>query len=343
MSATTTELPDNALRYRPGRGGHVESYFVRANHPSRPLAIWLKETILSPLRGPPVAEAWFVYFDGEKGTTFAHKDTTPFARAAFHDTSGGLAIEVGPTRLRVGARGRASGAMTRRDRRASWDVAWTSDASCVGDRLSIYPWEILRTGPFPRSKLLTPFPCLRFEGTIEVDGSSIPLDRWTGMQGHNWGKEHAFEYAWGQCLFPAEGELPEAMVEGFTGRVQVMGRTTPRMSALVVRSGARTYRFDRVLEFWRQNAHLERRAWTLRVKGDDGTASITMDAGDMPLACLGYHNPDGRLSYCLNTKLASVWLEVCPTEDPPFTRSSRFGGALEFLRREPDPDLTEVI
>ncbi len=37
------------------------------------------------------------------------------------------------------------------------------------------------------------------------------------MQGHNWGREHAFEYAWGQCLFPATELAPESMLEGFYG------------------------------------------------------------------------------------------------------------------------------
>jgi hypothetical protein len=337
------ELPDNALRFHPGAGGHVESYFLRGNHPTRPLAFWLKETILSPLTGPPMAEAWFVLFDGEQRTTFAHRETTPYERAAFHEVSGGVGIEVGPTRLRLGPSGRAAGAMQRGARRAGWDLGWRSDASTVGDRLSIYPWKLLRVGPFPRSKLLTPFPSLHFTGCIEIDGTEILVDGWTGMQGHNWGKEHAFEYAWGQCLFPAEGGEPEAMVEGFSGRVRVLGRTTPRMSAMVVRRGAHTYRFDSVLEFWRQEASVGRRSWTVRLAGDDGAASLTMDAGDMPIACLGYRNPDGHLSYCLNTKLARVWLEVTPRREAPFARSSRFGGALEFLRHEPDPDLAEVI
>src|SRR5688500_2735999 len=33
----------NAVRYRPGEAaGHYESFFLRANHPARPLAFWIR-------------------------------------------------------------------------------------------------------------------------------------------------------------------------------------------------------------------------------------------------------------------------------------------------------------
>ena len=56
-SLLPAEQPANALRFA-GQHGHVESYFLRANHPTRPLAVWLKATVLAPLKGPPVAESW---------------------------------------------------------------------------------------------------------------------------------------------------------------------------------------------------------------------------------------------------------------------------------------------
>jgi hypothetical protein len=345
----SAELADNTLRYRapqPGEpvAGHVESYFLRANDPERPRALWVKATVLAPLAGEPVAETWFIWFDGERGRTFAHRETTTFHQASFHAAGKeSLQIDLGAASMRVGAEGKSRGNMRRNDDEAAWDFSWTATDSSVGDRLSIFPWKLLRLGPFPKSKLLTPFPSLRFTGSVDVLGEHVSIDGWTGMQGHNWGKEHAFEYAWGQCLFPAEHGRPEAMVEGFTGRVKIGDRTTPRMSAMVVRKGSTTYRFDRIFDFWRQQATLDRRRWTLHLEGPDGKASLTMDAGDQPLACLGYRNPDGHLSYCFNTKLARVWLQVSPTNGASFSLESAHGGALEFLRHEPDSLCPEVI
>jgi hypothetical protein len=156
------------------------------------------------------------------------------------------------------------------------------------------------------------------------------------MQGHNWGAEHAHEYAWGQCLFPG------ALVEGFTARVRVGGVLTPRLSAMVVRHGDDEYRFDRLLDTWRQEATISPTRWTLRMRGPAGEARLRMESAGRPMACLAYANPDGRVSYCFNSKLADTLLEVEPTRGAAFRCTAAHGGALEFLRHAPDPAIPVV-
>ncbi|MSQ83432.1 MAG: hypothetical protein EXR77_11185 [Myxococcales bacterium] len=70
----------------------------------------------------------------------------------------------------------------------------------------------------------------------------------------------AAEYAWGQCLFDG------AMVEALTGRIRVAGRLTPPISALVVRTAEREWRFDALLDLWRQDAVIGERVWTLQMR-----------------------------------------------------------------------------
>lgn len=328
------EPPDNACRFT-GRPGHVESYFVRANDPRRPRALWLKQTILSPLEGPAVAETWFIWFDGEQNRTIAQRVTQPWADARFDEPR----IVTQAMTLDVSASGGAQGSLEAPEGPVRFDLRWAPSASPIGRPLSIFPYRFLRVGPFPKSKLLTPLPAIDFSGRLELPGETVELERWPGMQGHNWGKEHSFEYAWGQCLFPED----DAMVEGFTGRVRVAGRTTPRLSGLVVRRGGREYRFDRLFDPWRQEASLEQDRWHLRLRSGDGDVELRMDASKRPVACLGYYNPDGALSYCLNSKLAEVELTVRPSDGAAFTCRSAHGGALEFLRREPDPRFTRVV
>ena len=208
----SSERPDNALRFV-GQPGHVESYFLRANHPTRPLAIWLKATILAPLNGPAVAESWFIWFDGERRTTFAHKQTQPFSAARFEGTEDVRVTAPGMS-FNLRGEGSAKGTVPGAEGNARFELSWKKNESPIGQRLSILPWRLLRTGPFPKSKLLTPFPALHFSGTVELPWGTETLADWPGMQGHNWGKEHTFEYAWGQCLFPAD----DAMVEGFSAQ-----------------------------------------------------------------------------------------------------------------------------
>ena len=342
LAGSSPELPANAPRFS-GKRGHVESYFWRANDPERPRALWLKATVLAPLHGEPVAEGWFIWFDGERNRTIAGKETVSLSTARYEGQDEAPEIRVGKFAFDVGARGTARGSVKTRAGEPRFDLAWTPDASPIAAPLSLLRLRALREGPFPRGKFLTPFPSLRFTGRVSLPDETVELAGWTGMQGHNWGPEHSFEYVWGQCVFPAKNGQPEALVEGASGRVKIAGRTTPRMSTLQVRRGVEIYRFDRVLDLWRQDSRVEGDRWLLRMSGPDGEARLDVDATNRPIACLGYANPDGQLSYCLNSKLAKVSLQVQPSRGGAFEYSSEHGGALEFLRREPDARFSEVI
>ena len=71
---TVDALEDNRPRVAPGQPG-VESWFLRANHPDRPLALWIKATSIVPRRGRPRVESWFIAFDGERGATWAARES----------------------------------------------------------------------------------------------------------------------------------------------------------------------------------------------------------------------------------------------------------------------------
>ena len=76
----------NASRFTPeDPGGFYESYFQRANHPTRPLAFWIRYTALR-LRGSPgesYGELWAIYFDGETNRIAAVKETRPMSVCSF--------------------------------------------------------------------------------------------------------------------------------------------------------------------------------------------------------------------------------------------------------------------
>src|ERR1700745_81742 len=77
----------NDTRYHAQPAGHYESFFQRANHPSRPLAFWIRYTIFSPRRRPvdAVGELWAVWFDGERERIVAAKQEVPVGACAFGD------------------------------------------------------------------------------------------------------------------------------------------------------------------------------------------------------------------------------------------------------------------
>lgn len=321
---------DNDPRFPWARGGRVESWFWRANHPTERRAFWLKATVRVPADGSAgVAELWFVGF--RDGRAWGRRATVPLGEASF----GADGIEVAGARFTFGSG--AVGALGG----DTWKLAWQAD-----DRfgpLCVFPWRWMVDGGFPRSKLLTPLPVLRFSGEVGWGGIVEPIDGWIGMQGHNWGREHAREYAWGQVVFPAVDGSPGVMAEGYTARVKVAGMTTPRLSALVVVRDGREYRFDRTFDPWAQEAEVGDLAWSLRLRGHDGEATLTMVAAQPETACLRYDNPDGTPAYCFNSKLARAELTVRPINEDAFSCVSPHGAALELLRPEPDPRWTEVV
>ncbi len=342
MSREAAEAPVNALRHA-GVPGHVESYFLRANDPLLARAFWLKATVFAPLEGPVEIESWLIFFDADRPTPVAGRETARFAAGAVTGDHGTPRVTACRLTLDLKPSGSARGQVATSVGDASVDLTWTPSPGPAAAPLSLLRARVLREGPFPRSKLLTPFPSLRFSGHLELGGERIVVDRWPGMQGHNWGRDHAYEYAWGQCLFPATPRSPDAMLEGFTGRIRVGGRLTPRISCLVIRRGDETLRFDRLLDLWRQDADVAADRWALKMAGSAGEARLDMDASGRPIACLGYRNPDGRLSYCFNSKLARVRLQVQPRRGPAFACESEHGGALEFLRNEPDRRFPDVL
>lgn len=337
VSASSLVVTDNKPRFPSTDSGHVESYFLRANHPTEPKALWLKSTVLRNLDGSAVAEAWCALFDGER--TFAAKHTIPLSEARF-DSAGSLSIDISRCIMNLDRTGgQARGSV----KNVSWDLGFSATPPPIGGPLCLFPSRRLISGGFPKSKLLTPFPELRFTGSVTWGDETWDVTDWLGMQGHNWGKQHALEYVWGQVLFPGADGQTVAMAEAFSGKIKLGPVTTPFISALTVRRGDRVYRFDRLADLWRQSVVVNDMRWTATFRGSDGEAMLSMRANANEMVCLGYHNPDGALSYCLNSKIARAELRVNPTNDEGFRCESPHGGALEFLRRTPDPRFAQVI
>ena len=92
----------NHARYQRQGQGHYESFFLRANHPERPLAFWIRYTIFSPKGRPEEAmgELWAVFFNGEKNTHVCVKKEVSLKECVF-DASG-FGVRIGDAVLSPG-------------------------------------------------------------------------------------------------------------------------------------------------------------------------------------------------------------------------------------------------
>lgn len=313
------------------RGGY-ESWFCRANHPSRPLAFWIRYTIFSP-RGhadAAVGELWCVWFDGEKGRTVAVKEEHRLEDCRF--APDGLDTRIADARLdATSLEGRAAS--------SGHTVAWSLAYASPGAPLLLLP-EGMYEGAFPKAKALVPAPHARFDGHLVIDGTRESIEGWMGSQNHNWGSEHTARYAWGQVA--GFEDAPDAFLEVSTARVRVGPVLTPPMTVLVLRLGDEELRLSSVPTALRARARYEigereRFEWSFASRARGVSIEGSVSAPRTSFVALPYDNPPGGVKTCLNSKLARCTLRVTRPGRAVLTLTTETRAAFEILGDEAAP------
>jgi hypothetical protein len=324
----------SGARFAPGEtGGHYESWFQRANHPSRPLAFWIRYTIFCP-RGSPadaVGQLWAISFDGETGQIAAVKQEVPLAECRF--SSERLEVRIGGAELT----GRElSGAAEAGGRRIAWQLAMRGDQP---------PLLLLPAGlyarRFPAAKALVPNPGAVFDGWLEIDGARLAIDGWRGSQNHNWGSRHTDRYAWGQVAGFDDAE--DAFLECSTARVRVGPVWTPWLTLLVLRTGGREHALNSLYGSLRARARLDGFRWSFESRGPGLRIRGRIEAAPAAFVGLRYGNPPGGEKICLNSKLARCELELEEAGQPLRRLTSAHRAAFEILTDEAPPEVLVVI
>ena len=191
------------------RAGMYESFYLRAVAPDRPLGVWIRYTAHKHPSQPAQGSLWCTVFDGSdarRSCTSSRTDELSAPPAAGSRWT-----------TRNSAPASAEGACGE----ARWSLRFASEEP----ELRHLPHALLYRAPLPRTKLTSPAPAARFEGTLELAERTIELDGWRGMVGHNWGAQHAERWIWLHGV--GFEEDPEAWIDVAIGRVRVAGRTTP--------------------------------------------------------------------------------------------------------------------
>jgi len=322
----------NWTRYLPGqRAGHYESFYQRGNHPSRPLAFWLRYTIFSPAGRPDAAvgELWAVVFNGETGTHAVGKTQVPYGDCAFARDA--FQVRVGDARLGPDALSGTAGAI-------GWDLRYAGDEPPI----FLLPRR-LYSGGFPKAKSLVGRPLVSYTGRLTVDGVEIGVDGWLGSQNHNWGSRHTDRYAFGQVA--GFKGAPDTFLEMATAQNRIGPLWTPPLTPLVLRRGGADIALTSLGQGRRAKAHYEFRAdedlwWEFTTSDATTRVSGRMSAPRSAFVGLAYPNPPGGTKYCLNTKIARCSLTIV---DIPSGRrhelESAHGALFEILTDEPVPGI----
>lgn len=291
----------NNTVYRPGqKTGHYESFFLRANHPQKPLAFWIRYTIFSPNGNPEkaIGELWAVYFDGENRVNTAVKKEVPFAECSFDSSM--LDNRIGDSILKSDT---ISGNASVNNHEIIWDLNYAGTEK----PLFLLPLKLYSAG-FPKAKSLVPLPLAKFNGVIKVDGKEIRIEDWVGSQNHNWGSKHTDLYAWGQVA--GFDNNPDSFLEVATAKVKIGPLWTPRMTTVVLRHRGEEYALNSITQMLYAHGQFNYFNWHFGSIDEEVGISGRIWADRDHFVGLNYYNPPGGNKYCLNSKIAACNLKV---------------------------------
>ena len=324
---TQTRTDWNSSRFKPeDPSGFYESYFQRANHPTRPLAFWIRYTSFSPKGQPDKAcgELWAIYFDGETNRITAVKETVPISQCSFSRTQ--LDVRINSATLTDGA---LHGRAVSPSHVFQWSLRYTGHEP----PLLLLP-ESLYEGGFPKAKSLVGTPNAEYIGTLTVDGREIPIDGWRGSQNHNWGSRHTDRYAWGQVA--GFDNAPDAFLECCTAQVKIGPVWSPRLTFVVLRDEGQEIALNGLLQAVRAYGNFDFFTWTIDVRSPHARIYGRIHAPATVFVGLNYKNPPGGQKTCLNTKLASAEITVERRGQPPRTLKTMHRAAFEILTDRAD-------
>ena len=333
MNATVDERAAwNGARFRADRpGGHYESWFQRANHPTRPLAFWIRYTIFKPADArPAMGELWAIWFDGEREVIAASNEEVPLAECRF--ATRGLDVTIGSSRLGdAGLDGCA--------KNARHEIGWSLRYAGTQPPLLVLPRDLYARG-LPRAKLLVGSPNADFDGWLTVDGERIDVAGWRGSQNHNWGSRHTDSYAWGQVA--GFDDAPDVFLECSTAQIRLGPLWTPRMSLVVLREAGEEIALHSLGQALRARGRCDGFDWNLESRAPGVAVKLRIHAPASAFVGLTYGNPPGGSKTCLNTKLAACELTLERAGRPARTWKTAHRAAFEILTDRPDHGIDVV-
>jgi hypothetical protein len=293
--------------------GHYESFYLKACHPEEPLGVWIRYTVHKRPGAEAKGSLWFTLFDATADGPRAQKVTLPGPRAG-----GGEWIRVGEAALGPGA---AVGALDG----ISWELRFEGGEA----PLFHLPRDWMYGAALPRTKLLSPVPGARFDGSLSLDGRTVTVEGWPGMIGHNWGAQHAERWIWLHGQTPSGDWLDAAI-----GRIQLGPLTTPWIGNGAISVGGVRSALGGPGRRVRVSEAPERCDFVLpgagvRVRG-------TVSAARKDVVGWVYADPDGSEHHTTNCSIADLRVTVERKGEPAGELSISGGAAYELGMRERD-------
>ena len=300
--------------------GHYESFYLKAAHPSRAVAVWIRYTVHKRPHADPTGSLWFTLFDAGAGRPRAVKQTLSELGAGE-----GRYIEIGASSF---APRRASGSAQARGRSADWEL----ELDPLEGPLHHLPRDWMYRTRLPRTKLVSPSPYVRFSGRVRYGDEQVELDRWPGMVGHNWGAQHAERWIWLHAAGFAEDE--RAWLDVALGRVRLGRLTTPWIANGMLSLGGERSRLGGIRGVRLTEVRETPTRCELTLPGEGLTLQGLVEADPDDVVGWVYADPDGSEHNALNCSVARLALTLSRPGRPAVSLEAGTGATYELGLRE---------
>jgi hypothetical protein len=285
--------------------GGYESWFVSAQDPASPRALWIRHTRHRPSSGPESAALWCTLFEHSAGQ---RPIVVKQVLADFPPT-----VVAGPRQFR--------GSAAMGERTATWDLSISTEQQPL---MPLRP-AVLQRAPRPRTKVEVSVPDGTITGALEVDGHPVSVSGWRGTVGHNWGSEHADSWVW---LHAADfGAQPDCWLELVLARIRIGQARLPWAAMGAISIGGARIPLGGLGRRPRMDV---RPAWlTAEIPSPASRLELRITTSDEDAVAVPYADPSGGRRAVRHAALASVDLTLRRAGDRDVVLSSS-RGAYEY-------------
>ena len=308
------------------KAGHYESFYIKACRPGGGQGLWIRHTVHKRPGAEPNASIWFVLFDREAEGPRATKVTVPASRAL----GAGRLLDPGRRRR---DRPRPGGGLDRH-RGAQRRLVARPSAATPSPASTCRPTGSTRRRSRKRSSS-RPIPTPASRAASRSTASTIELDGWPGMIGHNWGTEHAERWVWleGTGFEGAEGTYFDAGA----ARIKLGSWTSPWIPSGMLVLDGEPHRLGGLGAI--RSARIEESPTSLRASSSRARTSSSAAGSRRPAKdFVGwvYADPKGPEHNTVNCSVADLELTVERPACRPAGCALAAGAAYELGMRETD-------
>lgn len=194
---------------------------------------------------------------------------------------------------------------------------WTLDLERSNNVYHHFSNNWFYTSFFPKKKILTRDTFITFTGEIKSGSDEEWRGEFYGMNGHNWGKEHAFAYAYANCNQFNNNQV--AYFDALSAKIVFLNGTikSPYLSLASLRIGDKWYNFNSVAtSFCHRVKKLSQKEWCAEFRNKNYILRIDIDGNEpqTPWVALNYLHPSRKNSVVNNTKFAKGSLTLIKKE-----------------------------